>query len=122
MCTYLRAEHNCIVTNEIASSAKWPILLDGVDSFVNVSGNLVVNNGDLYRRAVVDGLGIGYMASFLAEDDVRSGRLIELFPARRVVSSHIYAVYPERRNLPLKTRAFIDHVREAFRVPPEWAI
>lgn len=116
------ADHNCILTNEAASRAKWPYLEQGTIQYVTVSGNYLVDNGDMYHRAIVDGLGIGYMAKFLAYDDIQSGRLIELFPTRRVVLSHIYAVYPERRNLPLKTRAFIDHIREAFRTPPGWAI
>lgn len=116
------ADHNCILTNEIASRAKWPYMDEGGIDYVTVSGNYLVDNGDMYRRAIVDGLGIGYMAKFLAYDDIQSGHLIELFPSKRAVLSHIYAVYPERRNLPLKTRAFIDHIRDAFRAPPGWAI
>jgi DNA-binding transcriptional LysR family regulator len=116
------ADHNCVLTNEIASRAKWPYMEDGAINYVTVSGSVIVDNGDMYCRSVVDGLGIGYMAKFLAYDSIQSGQLIELFPSKRVVLSHIYAVYPERRNLPLKTRAFIDHVREAFRTPPGWAV
>lgn len=116
------ADHNCVLTNEIASRAKWPYMEDGAINYVTVSGSFIVDNGDMYCRSVVDGLGIGYMAKFLAYDSIQAGRLIELFPSKRVVLSHIYAVYPERRNLPLKTRAFIDHVREAFRTPPGWAV
>jgi DNA-binding transcriptional LysR family regulator len=115
-------QHNCILANESSSTAKWPIADDSLGGSITVSGNLIVNNGDMYRRTVVDGIGIGYMAKFLAYDDIRSGRLIELFPDKRVIGSYIYAAYPERRNLPLKTRAFIDHIREAFRVPPGWAV
>ncbi len=114
--------HNCIVANETARTAKWPIKGEEGDDFVSVSGNLVINHGEVYRRAVIDGLGIGYVARFVVYEDIKAGRLIELFPEHRVTSSFIYAVYPERRNLPLKTRAFIDHVRDAFRTPPEWAL
>ena len=116
------AGHNCILTSSTASMAKWPIGEGAETSAVSVSGNLVVNNGEMYRRAILDGIGIGYSARFLVYDDIKCGRLIELFPSMRIVSSHIYAVYAERRNLPLKTRAFIDFVRDAFRTPPEWAV
>jgi len=75
------ADHNCILTNEIASRAKWPFMEEGGINYVTVSGNLIVDNGDMYRRAIVDGLGVGYMAKFLAYDDIQSGRLIELFPS-----------------------------------------
>jgi len=112
--------HNCILTNEASSTAKWPLLGEGPDNVVQVSGNLIVNQGDIYRQAVVDGMGIGYLSRYLVYDYIREGKLIELFPDRRVITSNIYVVYPQRRNLPLKTRVFIDHLREAFRGTPEW--
>lgn len=115
------AHHNCIVADETARTGKWPIKGKDGDEYVAVSGNLVINHGEVYRRALLDGLGIGYVSRFVVWEDIKAGRLIELFPDHRIVASHIYAVYPERRNLPLKTRAFIDHVREAFRTSPEWA-
>lgn len=114
--------HNCILANETARTAKWPIKGGDNGEFVSVTGNLVINHGEVYRRAILDGLGVGHLSRFPVYDDIKAGRLIELFPDLRIVASHIYVVYPERRNLPLKTRAFIDHVREAFRTPPEWTI
>lgn len=114
--------HNCIVANETVRTAKWPIQGPDGPDFVAVSGNLVINNGDVYRRALIDGLGVGYVARFAVYDDIQAGRLVELLPGHRSDTSFVYAVYPERRNLPLKTRAFIDHVREAFRTPPDWAL
>lgn len=114
------AAHNCLLTNEASSTAKWRMKQDGVETTVQVSGNLMVNQGDIYKQAILDGVGIGCLSRFLVYQDIKAGRLIELFPERCVVNSHIYVVYPQRRNLPLKTRVFIDHLREAFRDTPEW--
>jgi DNA-binding transcriptional LysR family regulator len=47
--------------------------------------------------------------------------LVELFPENRIIASHIYIVFPERKNLPLKTRTFIEHVRAEFRTSIPWA-
>ncbi len=113
-------QHNCILTSETSSAAKWPLLDKGIEQQVQVAGNLIVNHGDIYRRAVLDGVGIGYLSRYLVYDDIQAGRLIELFPDSRIVTSHIYVVYPQRRNLPLKTRVFIDYLREAFKGTPEW--
>lgn len=113
--------HNCILTKETSSTAKWTIA-DGAggEEVVHVSGTMMVDDGTIYRQAVVDGVGIGYLSRYLVYQDIAEGRLIELFPERRIVTSHIYIVYPQRRNLPLKTRAFIDYLRDHFRSPPEW--
>ncbi|MBO9376290.1 LysR family transcriptional regulator [Sphingomonas histidinilytica] len=112
--------HNCLLTNEASSTAKWRLLQDGVENVVHVSGNLVVNHGDIYKQAILDGVGIGHLSRYLVYQEINDGRLIELFPDRGVVNSFIYVVYPQRRNLPLKTRVFIDHLRDAFRGTPEW--
>lgn len=112
------AKHNCLLTSEAMSYAKWPLAATnggGVDEVVQVSGNLIVNHGALYRSAVIDGMGVGYLSRYLVRKEIDRGELVELFPDRRVANSNIYIVYPQRRNLPLKTRAFIDFVREAFR-------
>lgn len=112
--------HNCLLTNEASSTAKWRLLQDGVENVVHVSGNLVVNHGDIYKQAILDGVGIGHLSRYLVYQEINDGRLIELFPDRGVINSFIYVVYPQRRNLPLKTRVFIDHLRDAFRGTPEW--
>jgi len=112
--------HNCLLTNEASSTSKWRLLQDGVENVVHVSGNLVVNHGDIYKQAILDGVGIGHLSRYLVYNEINDGRLIELFPDRGVINSYIYVVYPQRRNLPLKTRVFIDHLREAFRGTPEW--
>ncbi|MEG3143139.1 LysR family transcriptional regulator [Sphingomonas sp. RT2P30] len=116
-------EHDCVVVRSIQQSSSWPFqTADGRVEHVVVSGGLSADNVELVAQAVRAGLGVGHLSRFLVEDDIANGRLVELFPGNRVVESHIYAVYPERRNLALKTRAFVDHLREEFRNPPPWAL
>jgi len=115
------AHHNCLLTSEASSIAKWPLAGENGENSVQVSGNLIVNQGSIYRKAILDGVGIGYLSRFLVYHEIEDGTLVELFPDKRLVTSHVYVVYPQRRNLPLKTRAFIDHIRDFFRVAPEWA-
>lgn len=111
--------HNCLLASQAASTAKWPLALPGGEEFVQVSGNLIVNHGAVYRAALIDGIGIGYLSRYLVHRELEAGNLIELFPDCRVINSNIYIVYPQRRNLPLKSRAFIDYMRDASRNMPE---
>jgi DNA-binding transcriptional LysR family regulator len=113
-------QHNCLLTNDASSSSKWRLLQDGEEQVIHVTGNLVVNDGGIYKQAIMDGIGIGHLSRYLVYKEIADGTLIELFPESRVINSYIYVVYPQRRNLPLKTRVFIDHLREAFRGPLEW--
>lgn len=114
------SSHNCLLSSEASSSAKWRVMRNGVEHIVHVSGNLVVNQGDIYKQAILDGVGIGYLSRYLAHKEIESGKLVELFPERGSTASHIYVVYPQRRNLPLKTRVFIDYLRDAFHAPSAW--
>jgi DNA-binding transcriptional LysR family regulator len=116
------ADHNCLLVRGVVESAKWQIRGEnGETENIVVSGAFVSDNGDLVAKLLLAGAGIGHLPLFMVYEDLQTGSLIELFPASRFTASHIYAVYPERRNLPLKTRAFLDHLRAEFRTPPRWA-
>lgn len=116
------AQHDCVVVKSIQQSASWPFrMADGRIEHVVVSGGLSADNVEMIERAVLAGLGIAHLSRFLVEQHIASGALIELFPESRTAGSAIYAVYPERRNLALKTRAFIDHLRAEFVNAPAWA-
>ena len=115
--------HDCVVVKSIQQSASWPFrMADGRTEHVVVSGGVMADNVEMIARAVLAGLGVGHLSRFLVEDHIARGDLVELFPECRVIESNIYAVYPERRNLALKTRAFVDHLRAEFRDPPAWAV
>lgn len=113
------AEHNCLLTNDASSTAKWKVSKDGHEETVSVSGNLIINHGNIYKQALLDGIGIGYLSRYLVHREIEEGKLIELFAHSGIASSNIYVVYPQRRYLPLKTRVFIDYLRDAFREIPD---
>lgn len=114
--------HDCILSRGHSHSNKWPSRQpDGSVRHVLIHGKHIADNGHLVRSAIVDGFGIGYAARFLVHQDLVDGRLVELFPEQRWVVSHLYAMYVQRRNMPAKTRVFLDHLKEWFRIPPEWA-
>ena len=58
--------------------------------------------------------GILLQPSFMVSEDIREGRLVELLPAYRSIELGIYAVYPTRKHLASKVRAFINFLVEQF--------
>jgi DNA-binding transcriptional LysR family regulator len=113
--------HNCLIIKNVAQSAYWPMRMpDGSTNTVHVSGNLVSSSADTILVALLRGMGVGHIARFLVQDRLDSGELIELFPNDRVVIAGIYVVFPKRRDLPLKTRAFIDHLHREFHGKSHW--
>jgi DNA-binding transcriptional LysR family regulator len=115
--------HNCLIVRNVSQSSVWPMRRsDGTIETVSVSGSFVCDNGDMVRQALLAGLGIGHLARFMVHEHIESGELVELFPGSRVIANHIYVVFPKKRNMPLKTRVFIDHLRAEFRTPAPWTV
>ncbi|WP_046113552.1 LysR family transcriptional regulator [Aquincola tertiaricarbonis] len=76
---------------------------------------VVVNDPAAAREAARLGLGIAMLAVPDALPALESGELVRLLPAWWADAGAISLYYASRDLLPGKTRAFIDHVVEAFR-------
>ena len=94
---------------------EWPF--DGPDGKVQVrvKPRVLSNNGDTSRAIALRHGGILLEPSFLVDDDIRRGDLVELMPKYRSIEMGIYAVYPTRKQMPLKVRRLVDYLVEAFR-------
>jgi DNA-binding transcriptional LysR family regulator len=92
---------------------------------VQVAGRLTINDAEALRGAALDGLGIALLPTWLVGEDVREGRLCRLLDAWEAdiapgPARAIAAVYPPKRIVSPKVRAFIDHLAERFGTPPYW--
>jgi DNA-binding transcriptional LysR family regulator len=91
---------------------------EGETHAVPVSGALQSNNGLVNRAAAISGAGIVLLPAFYIGEELRSGRLKAVLPDFKAVELAIYAVYPERRNLTPKVRAFVDFLAGTFADAP----
>lgn len=108
------ARHNCL-TYEYALRDAWTFRDEaGRERAMRVAGSLNSNNGDLLAAAAVQGVGIVLEPDFIVSSELRKGTLVPLLESFRTLSSPIYALYPTRRYLPAKVRAFVDFLSERF--------
>lgn len=75
---------------------------------------LTANNGELIRDAAIAGLGLVVLPRFILADALDAGKLVPVLTDYEPVSEAIQLVYPQERRLPLKTRALIDYLVQAF--------
>ncbi len=110
------ASHNCLV---LGDRHVWRFTgPDGPESH-RVAGNLETNNGDLLRRAALEGLGIARKSSWDVAEDIQSGALQTILTGYPVMDEDsIYAVYPSARHLSAKVRAFVDFLAGRFAAEP----
>lgn len=71
---------------------------------------LTVNNTEAYQQACLAGLGIIQAPRKGAQALLESGALVEILPAYRPAPLPIHLLYPHRRGLSRRVRAFIDFV------------
>ena len=113
-------EHNCLIARTVQLLNTWLVTEGGRVRSLRVSGNLIANNVDILRDALVGGLGIANVGTFVVGDDLKSGRLVPILQDYTVQNSWFFAVVPHRRHVPLKSRVFIDFLKETFGPVPYW--
>jgi len=87
---------------------------------VPADGRLQVNNSLALREALLGGLGIARTPTFLVGDDLRQGRLTRLLADHQSPEVSVFVVYPQRRHLSPKVRAFADFLADRIQDPPYW--
>lgn len=91
---------------------------DGEVEEVALRSRFVVTNGQALRELALAGLGVVMLPRWNVSDAIDDGRLVELLPDFEATASDFriaaWVIYPSRRYLPMKVRAFADFLREKF--------
>ena len=73
-----------------------------------IQSKVVSNNGMALLEMTKAGLGISNSPNFFVKGALASGELVEILSEYKQKPLDIYVVYPNRRHLPAKVRAFIE--------------
>lgn len=93
---------------------------DGGYLRVSLTHRLRMNNSLALREAVLQGAGVMLTPSFVVGADIRAGRLTAVLTDYTAMEVSIYAVYPQRKHLSPKIRAFVEFMTEQIHDPPHW--
>lgn len=77
-------------------------------------GRLSANSPEMLMRLARAGAGIASLPDGFAQASVREGALRRVLPAWQLPSGTAWAVYPGRKLMPAKTRAFVDMLQVAL--------
>lgn len=109
------AQHQCLEYSYVTPGDVWNFQdSDGQVAPVRVAGRVRANNGRLLAELAALGMGIVLEPDFIVEPEIRAGRLVRLLAQYAPPRSPIAAVYPSRRHLSPKVRAFVDFLSERF--------
>jgi len=88
---------------------------DGSAFTVTVKGRLEVNSPLTAMRAAEAGLGVAVLPDFIFKERQPVGTLVPILEDYLSTDRGIYAIYPHRRYLPAKVRAFVDFLTQWFK-------
>ena len=118
------ALHNCLIYTRHHGNVIWKLGGAQGPVEVRVDGNLRTNNTEAVHAAVILGLGIALLPSWLVGQEVHSGRLAKVLgdfhAAPGALDTGIHALYPAHRHLSSKVRAFVDFLVDRFSPHPYW--
>lgn len=106
------AQHRCLNFLPGSYRSQWPLKDGGTVRSVSPTGPVAASDGDVLVSLAQAGLGLARLIEQRVQHDARPGSLVTVLDAHEADPEPIYAVYPSRRHLSVRVRAFLEHVTE----------
>jgi DNA-binding transcriptional LysR family regulator len=109
--------HNCLLFPLAGFRSRW-IFKDpqGELSEVAVSGRMIISSAMALQQCALAGMGLALLPNWLVSEDLRTGRLVNVFPNYAVTATDFntaaWLVYPSRAYVPRKVRVLIDFLKQ----------
>jgi DNA-binding transcriptional LysR family regulator len=99
-----------------AGGSDW-VLTDtrGLTASVRVQGRFKADSISSLHAAALAGVGIAAFTRATVQDDLFSGRLVQILPNYSLGRRHYYALYPHARHVALKVQVFVEFMLEHYR-------
>ncbi len=119
------ARFDCLTLSSDASQVRgWAFSLPAADAagarqltYLKPGGPLDCTDGQVLHEWCLAGVGIAWRSSWEVEAEIATGRLVELLPEFRAPPNGIYAVFAQRKHLPLRLRLWIDFLKHHHSQP-----
>ncbi len=93
---------------------------DGEVSYLKPAGPLDCSDGQVLHDWCLAGYGIAWRSTWEVESEINAGQLVAVLEDYSAPPNGIYAVFPQRKHLPLRVRLWIDFLKECYGSPTFW--
>jgi len=115
------SRHECLTLSSDASQTRgWAFSVDGVLTHLRPSGRIDCSDGQVLHDWCVAGLGIAWRSTWEVEHEVAAGVLVSVLDDFAAQPNGIYAVFPQRKHLPLRVRLWIDFLKHSYGDAAYW--
>ncbi|WP_332853599.1 LysR family transcriptional regulator [Duganella sp. S19_KUP01_CR8] len=114
------AKHNCLAISSEGSQRGWTFRDNGKNVVMKVNGNMGSNDGQVLHDWALAGKGLAWRSMWEVGNEIEAGKLQTVLNEHAAPGNDIYAVFAQRRHLPLRIRAFVDFLRHTYAQPDYW--
>ena len=93
---------------------------DGEVVYLKPAGPLDCSDGQVLHDWCLAGYGIAWRSTWEVESEIAAGQLVAVLEDYAAPPNGIYAVFPQRKHLPLRVRLWIDFLKERYGSPGFW--
>lgn len=113
--------HECLTLSSDASQSRgWAFAVDGAVTHLRPNGRLDCSDGQVLHDWCAAGLGIAWRSTWEVEGEMASGAIVSVLDDFAAPPNGIYAVFTHARHLPLRTRLWIDFLKDHYGRPDYW--
>jgi DNA-binding transcriptional LysR family regulator len=80
------------------------------------------SDGQVLHNWCLAGHGIAWRSSWEVEEEIAEGRLVAVLEEFAAPPNGIYAVFPQRKHLPLRVRLWVDFLKHHYGQPGFWQV
>jgi DNA-binding transcriptional LysR family regulator len=116
------ARHECLTLGSDAGQSRgWAFRVEGQVQHLRPPGRLDCSDGQALHDWCVAGMGIAWRSIWEVDADLRTGTLVPVLEEFAAPPNGIYAVFPQRKHLPLRVRLWIDFIKQQYGDARYWA-
>ncbi|MFD2367340.1 LysR family transcriptional regulator [Pseudoduganella sp. GCM10020061] len=112
--------HNCLAISSEGSQRGWTFRDNGRIVTCKVAGNMQCNDGEVLHDWALAGKGLAWRSMWEVGAEIEAGKLRTVLDQFAAPGNDIYAVFAQRRHLPLRIRAFVEFLRRTYARPGYW--
>lgn len=116
------SRHDCLVLSSDASQSRgWAFTIDGTVTHWRPSGRVDCTDGQVLHDWCKAGLGIAWRSTWEVESEIKAGQLVTVLDDFCAPPNGIYAVFAQRKHLPLRVRLWIDFLKLTYADAAYWS-
>lgn len=113
--------HECLMLSSEASQTRgWAFSVAGELVHVRPAGRLDCSDGQVLHDWCRAGLGLAWRSTWEVETEIASGELVSVLDEYAAPPNGIYAVFAQRKHLPLRLRLWIDYLKQTYGEDRYW--